>query len=142
MGAMASHEGVIRWLGVPLMSFMSFPSALGVKAPPAAPKAPAPLEAFEREPGRDPAGGARYCRRLSSELTQCALFDGRGPEANLVGIEYLLSPAGYLRLPEEERAEWRRRETGFARSVNLRSAASTSRPSSMRFTRPERGRGA
>src|SRR4051794_7331464 len=32
-----------------------------------------------------------FCRPVSQDLTQCALFDGNSAEANLTGVEYIIS---------------------------------------------------
>jgi hypothetical protein len=47
-----------------------------------------------------------YCKDLNSDLSQCVLYDGTGPEAHLIGVEYLISDALYRKLPAEERTYW------------------------------------
>jgi hypothetical protein len=47
-----------------------------------------------------------YCRVVNDDLLQCVLFDGNTREANLVGIEYIVSEALFGTLPEEERGYW------------------------------------
>src|SRR4051812_46661524 len=32
-----------------------------------------------------------FCRQVNEELAQCAIFDGNNREANLVGVEYIIS---------------------------------------------------
>jgi hypothetical protein len=45
-----------------------------------------------------------YCKPLGDDLAQCLLYDGTGPEARLIGTEYLVSPEVYGRMPPEEKA--------------------------------------
>jgi hypothetical protein len=47
-----------------------------------------------------------YCAGMNEELTQCVIFDGTGAEANLIGIEYILSERLFEELPEEEKSYW------------------------------------
>lgn len=47
-----------------------------------------------------------FCRQVNEDFAQCALFDGNGPEANLTGVEYIISEAAFEKLPAEERAYW------------------------------------
>lgn len=47
-----------------------------------------------------------YCRMIDEDLVQCILFDGRGPDARLTGIEYIISERLYGELPADERAMW------------------------------------
>lgn len=47
-----------------------------------------------------------YCSQLNPDLVQCALFDGKGAKARLIGVEYVLSERLARRLPEDERALW------------------------------------
>jgi hypothetical protein len=47
-----------------------------------------------------------FCKSLSEELTQCAIFDGNDARANLIGIEYMISDSLYRSLDEEERPSW------------------------------------
>jgi len=47
-----------------------------------------------------------FCRQVNEDLAQCALFDGNGADANLNGVEYIISEAAFARLPAEERAYW------------------------------------
>lgn len=46
------------------------------------------------------------CRQVNEDFAECILFDGDGPDANLVGIEYIISEALFERLPAEERPYW------------------------------------
>lgn len=47
-----------------------------------------------------------FCRQINEDLVQCALFDGGTPEANLTGIEYIVSERLFLSLPVGERPYW------------------------------------
>lgn len=47
-----------------------------------------------------------FCRQVNEDFAQCALFDGTGAEANLTGIEYIISESAFQQLPAEERAYW------------------------------------
>ena len=47
-----------------------------------------------------------YCKPVSDDLSQCVLYDGTGPDARLIGIEYLVSDAVYQKMPTEEKAFW------------------------------------
>jgi hypothetical protein len=48
-----------------------------------------------------------YCRPMGDDLAaQCLLYDGTGPDARLIGVEYLVSPEVYQKMPAEEKAFW------------------------------------
>lgn len=47
-----------------------------------------------------------FCRQVNEDFAQCALFDGNTAEANLNGIEYIISEKLYEALPEDERQYW------------------------------------
>lgn len=47
-----------------------------------------------------------FCKVVNDDLLQCVLFDGNTREANLIGVEYIVSEALYGRLPEAERGYW------------------------------------
>lgn len=47
-----------------------------------------------------------YCKVVNDDFLQCVIFDGNTPEANLIGIEYIVSEALFDGLPEEEKAYW------------------------------------
>lgn len=47
-----------------------------------------------------------YCRVVNEDLLQCVLFDGNTREANLIGIEYIVSERLFDSLPEAERPYW------------------------------------
>jgi hypothetical protein len=47
-----------------------------------------------------------YCAMLNEEFHQCAIYDGNGPDAKLIGIEYIISERLFAQLPPEEKALW------------------------------------
>lgn len=47
-----------------------------------------------------------YCKQANEDFTQCALWDGNTNDANLVGIEYIISARLYDQLPAAERDSW------------------------------------
>ena len=47
-----------------------------------------------------------FCKPVNEHLNQCVLYDGTGPEARLIGIEYLVDDATYQSMPVEEKAFW------------------------------------
>ncbi|SIO41838.1 Protein of unknown function [Singulisphaera sp. GP187] len=47
-----------------------------------------------------------YCKPVNDDLSQCILYDGTGPDAHLIGIEYLVSDAFYQKMPPEEKLYW------------------------------------
>jgi hypothetical protein len=51
-----------------------------------------------------------YCAAHSGKdgekVFQCVLFDGTGPNAKLVGVEYLISDEAYRKLPDSEKKFW------------------------------------
>ena len=47
-----------------------------------------------------------YCKPVSDDVSQCVLYDGTGPDAKLIGIEYLVSDALYRKMPPEEKPYW------------------------------------
>ncbi len=47
-----------------------------------------------------------FCKPLASGVAQCVLYDGTGPEARLIGVEYLIGDALYRTLPADEQAYW------------------------------------
>jgi hypothetical protein len=47
-----------------------------------------------------------FCRQVNEELMQCALYDGSTAEANLTGIEYIISERLFASLPAAERGYW------------------------------------
>ena len=47
-----------------------------------------------------------YCKLVNGEFLQCIIFDDNTPDANLIGIEYIISERLYATLPDEERQYW------------------------------------
>ena len=47
-----------------------------------------------------------FCRQVNEDFLQCALFDGNTADANLHGIEYIVSARLFETLPEQERPFW------------------------------------
>ncbi len=47
-----------------------------------------------------------FCRQVNSDFIECVLFDGNSRDANLIGIEYIVSEQLFMGLPEEEKRFW------------------------------------
>lgn len=47
-----------------------------------------------------------FCNQRNEDFAQCALFDGNTPNANLTGVEYIISERLFESLPEEEKKYW------------------------------------
>uniref|UniRef100_C6E7D0 DUF1264 domain-containing protein n=1 Tax=Geobacter sp. (strain M21) TaxID=443144 RepID=C6E7D0_GEOSM len=47
-----------------------------------------------------------FCRQVNQDLAQCAIFDGNGANAHLVGIEYIVSEKLFNTLPAQEKNYW------------------------------------
>lgn len=47
-----------------------------------------------------------YCNQVNEDFAQCVLFDGNTDDANLNGIEYIISEKLFATLPEEEKKYW------------------------------------
>lgn len=47
-----------------------------------------------------------YCTQVNEDFAQCTLFDGNTRDANLTGIEFIISERLFLALPEAERQYW------------------------------------
>jgi hypothetical protein len=47
-----------------------------------------------------------FCHQVNQDFAQCTLFDGNGRNANLTGIEYIISEKLFETLPEAERKYW------------------------------------
>lgn len=47
-----------------------------------------------------------YCRQVNEDFAQCVLFDGNTAQANLNGIEYIISEKLFETLPGPERQYW------------------------------------
>ncbi len=47
-----------------------------------------------------------FCRQVNEDFAQCVLFDGNTADANLNGIEYIISEKLFEQLPAGERQYW------------------------------------
>jgi hypothetical protein len=47
-----------------------------------------------------------FCHQVNQDFAQCVLFDGNGRDANLTGIEYIISEKLFETLPQAERKYW------------------------------------
>ena len=47
-----------------------------------------------------------YCTPINDDLTQCIIYDGNGPTAKIMGVEYIVSEKLFKTLPAEERTLW------------------------------------
>lgn len=47
-----------------------------------------------------------YCKQVNEEFIQCALWDSNADDANLNGVEHIISARLFERLPPEERQYW------------------------------------
>jgi hypothetical protein len=47
-----------------------------------------------------------FCRQVNEDFAQCVLFDGHTKDANMNGIEYIISEKLFEQLPKEERQYW------------------------------------
>lgn len=47
-----------------------------------------------------------FCRQMNEDFAQCALFDGNSKEANLNGVEYIISEKLFNTLPTKEKKFW------------------------------------
>ncbi|EEQ89973.1 uncharacterized protein BDCG_05093 [Blastomyces dermatitidis ER-3] len=47
-----------------------------------------------------------YCTMVNEDMRQCIIYDSPDTGARLIGIEYLISPKLYERLPEHEQVLW------------------------------------
>lgn len=47
-----------------------------------------------------------YCHQVNEDFAQCVLFDGNTDEANMNGIEYIISEKLFATLPLEEKKYW------------------------------------
>ena len=47
-----------------------------------------------------------YCKQVNSDFIQCVLFDGNTEDANLIGIEYIVSEKLFAQLPKAEKPSW------------------------------------
>jgi hypothetical protein len=47
-----------------------------------------------------------FCRQVNQDLLQCTIFDGNTKDANLIGIEYIISERLFQTLPDDEKPYW------------------------------------
>lgn len=47
-----------------------------------------------------------FCNQVNEDFAQCVLFDGNTEDANLNGIEYIISERLFETLPEDEKEYW------------------------------------
>ena len=47
-----------------------------------------------------------FCRQVNQDFLQCVLFDGNTRDANLIGIEYIISERLFETLPGDEQPYW------------------------------------
>lgn len=47
-----------------------------------------------------------YCSQLNEDLIQCVLFDSKGRDALLMGVEYVISEKLFKTLPNDEKNMW------------------------------------
>ena len=47
-----------------------------------------------------------YCKGMNEEFTQCVIFDGNTSDANIIGIEYIISGELFESLPADEKRSW------------------------------------
>jgi hypothetical protein len=47
-----------------------------------------------------------FCRQINQDFAQCVLFDGNTADANMTGVEYIISGRLLESLPAEERQYW------------------------------------
>ncbi|KAI0540871.1 DUF1264-domain-containing protein [Xylaria digitata] len=60
---------------------------------------------YAEEPGRYVEAN-HYCAHLTEDVRQCILYDSPGPNARLIGIEYMITPKLYETLSADERKLW------------------------------------
>ncbi|KAI1367778.1 DUF1264-domain-containing protein [Xylaria arbuscula] len=60
---------------------------------------------YADEPGRYVEAN-HYCAHPTEDVRQCILYDSPGPNARLIGIEYMITPKLYATLPVDERKLW------------------------------------
>jgi hypothetical protein len=87
------------------------PSAQPIGTPdPSARDFHCPLTCAGAHPPRNRPGYSRVAHRdhqpLNDHVGQRLLYDGPGPDARLIGVEYLVSDEVYRRMPAEERLYW------------------------------------
>lgn len=75
----------------------------------------APLKGFDiyvagfhcaRQHPQDHMEAHHFCRQVNDDLLQCVIFDGNTKDANLIGIEYIISEHLFDDLPDSEKRFW------------------------------------
>ncbi|KAK5167465.1 uncharacterized protein LTR77_007164 [Saxophila tyrrhenica] len=61
---------------------------------------------YASNPGGAAVEANHYCAHLNEDVRQCIIYDSPGPNARLIGIEYLIKPHLYEALEPEERKLW------------------------------------
>ncbi|CAH9136530.1 unnamed protein product [Cuscuta epithymum] len=51
-----------------------------------------------------------YCAHLNEEFRQCLLYDRPDADGRLIGVEYMVSEALFMTLPDEEKKLWHSHE--------------------------------
>lgn len=47
-----------------------------------------------------------FCKGMNEEFTQCVIFDGNTEDANIIGVEYIVSERLFESLPDAEKKLW------------------------------------
>jgi hypothetical protein len=47
-----------------------------------------------------------YCHQMNEDFAQCVLFDGNTSNANMNGVEFIISEKLFISLPEKEKKYW------------------------------------
>jgi len=63
------------------------------------------LHCAKHEPGMQ-MEAHHFCRQVNQDFLQCTIFDGNTADANLIGIEYIISERLFATLPADEQASW------------------------------------
>src|SRR3954447_2575114 len=63
------------------------------------------LHCARHEPGMQ-MEAHHFCRQVNQDFLQCVLFDGNTKDANLIGIEYIVSGRLFDSLPDDEKPYW------------------------------------
>ena len=96
-GRQASAETRALGAGAEVLQVAGAPSALDIHLVGFHPMADDPSIQMEAH---------HFCRQVNEDFAQCAVFDSDGGDANLNGIEYIISSLLYEQLPEEEKQYW------------------------------------
>ncbi|PKS05189.1 hypothetical protein jhhlp_008557 [Lomentospora prolificans] len=63
------------------------------------------FHAYASDPSRNVEAN-HYCGHLNEDVRQCIIYDSAEPNARIIGIEYMITPALYETLDAEERKLW------------------------------------